>query len=322
MATTNLGRVQGAGFFYTTASSGTTIAISTLTPTNISPLVGDCVIFPNGDVRKIIASTTSTITCGSVVASFKGPTGDTGAQGETGNAAGFGTPTASVDANTGTPSVTITASGANTAKVFNFSFKNLKGEKGDTGATGAQGEKGDTGATGAKGDKGDPFTVAKVYASVAEMNAGYSTDGVAEGGFVVIDTGDVEDEDNAKLYVKGSTAYTYLTDLSGAQGMKGEKGETGATGAQGPQGETGPKGETGATGAAAGFGTPTASVDANTGTPSVTITATGADTAKVFNFAFKNLKGEKGDTGAQGEKGEDGVTPTLSISNGELIATY
>lgn len=84
MATTNLGRVQGAGFFYTTASSGTSVALSTITPTNIKPLAGDCVIFPNGDVRKVTAVSSTTVTCGSVVASFKGATGATGAQGEKG----------------------------------------------------------------------------------------------------------------------------------------------------------------------------------------------------------------------------------------------
>ena len=61
------------------------------------------------------------------------PKGDTGAKGNTGSAAGFGTPTASVDSNVGTPSVQVTASGPNTAKVFNFAFHNLKGQKGDTG---------------------------------------------------------------------------------------------------------------------------------------------------------------------------------------------
>ena len=56
--------------------------------------------------------------------------------------------------------------------------------------------------------------------------------------------------------------------------------------------------QTGAPGAAAGFGTPTATVDANVGTPSVTVTASGSNTEKVFNFAFKNLKGAKGAPGA------------------------
>lgn len=95
-------------------------------------------------------------------------------------------------------------------------------------------------SNGAKGDKGDPFAVAKVYSSVSAMNSGYSSDGVAVGGFVVIDTGNVSDEENARLYVKGTSSYTYLTDLSGAQGMKGEKGD---------KGDTGGKGDTGATGA-------------------------------------------------------------------------
>lgn len=76
---------------------------------------------------------------------------------------------------------------------------------------------------------------------------------------------------------------------------------------QGVQNEqVGPAGANGADGAAAGFGTPTATVDANTGTPSVTVTASGPNTAKVFAFAFKNLKGAKGDTGAKGATGAQG----------------
>lgn len=133
----------------------------------------------------------------------------------------------------------------------------LKGQKGDTGATGAtgpKGEKGDTGATGqqgAKGDKGDPFAIAKTYASISAMNAGFATDGVKEGQFVMIDTGNVEDEDNAKLYVKGSASYTYITDLSGATGLtgpQGPQGEKGATGAQGAKGDKGDKGDQGPAG--------------------------------------------------------------------------
>ena len=64
---------------------------------------------------------------------FTIPRGNTGATGATGPAAGFGTPTASITNTIGTPTVTITASGANTAKVFDFAFSNLKGDKGDQG---------------------------------------------------------------------------------------------------------------------------------------------------------------------------------------------
>ena len=71
--------------------------------------------------------------------------------------------------------------------------------------------------------------------------------------------------------------------------------------------QVGPAGADGADGAAAGFGTPTATVDANTGTPSVTVTASGPNTAKIFAFAFKNLKGAKGDTGAKGPQGAAGA---------------
>lgn len=66
------------------------------------------------------------------------------------------------------------------------------------------------------------------------------------------------------------------------------------------------KGDVGSTGQAAGFGTPTAQIDNNTGTPSVTITASGPNTAKVFNFSFRNLKGAQGNQGVQGPTGATG----------------
>lgn len=85
------------------------------------------------------------------------------------------------------------------------------------------------GPQGPKGDKGDPFTIAKIYSSIAEMNASYSTDGIALGSFVLINTGDVEDFENARLYVKGTSAYEYITDLSGAQGIQGPPGANGTS---------------------------------------------------------------------------------------------
>ena len=126
--------------------------------------------------------------------------------------------------------------------------------KGDNGADGAKGDKGDTGAQGIqgiqgeqgpKGDKGDPFTISKVYTSVSAMNSGFATDGVPQGGFVVIETGNVDDADNAKLYIKGTTKYEFLTDLSGAQGIQGPQGIQGIQGIQGVQGEKGTDGAKG-----------------------------------------------------------------------------
>ena len=66
-------------------------------------------------------------------------------------------------------------------------------------------------------------------------------------------------------------------------------------------------------GTAAGFGDPVATVDGNTGTPSVKVTASGPDTAKVFTFTFKNLKGAKGAKGDPGSAGSDGISPVVSV---------
>lgn len=57
----------------------------------------------------------------------------------------FAGASATVDANTGTPSVTVTVSGSGNNKGLVFAFKNLKGQKGDKGATGPKGDKGDAG---------------------------------------------------------------------------------------------------------------------------------------------------------------------------------
>lgn len=78
MSEVNLGRVQGGSIFYSTASSATSITKSTLTPTGLAPLVGDSIVFPNGDLRKITAVSGDNITCSSVAANFKGDKGDKG----------------------------------------------------------------------------------------------------------------------------------------------------------------------------------------------------------------------------------------------------
>lgn len=60
--------------------------------------------------------------------------------------------TASVDDNTGIPSVDVTFEEGS----LNFDFKNLKGEKGEAGAKGDKGDPGEPGAAGAPGKDGTP----------------------------------------------------------------------------------------------------------------------------------------------------------------------
>ena len=132
-----------------------------------------------------------------------------------------------------------------------------QGPVGPKGDKGEQGVAGPVGPAGKDGKDGKPFTIAKVFTSVAEMNKGFATDGIAEGAFVIINTGNVEDEDNGKLYYKGNAKYEFLTDLSGATGIQGPKGEAGPAGPQGIQGlkgEQGPRGEAGPAGAAGAVG--------------------------------------------------------------------
>ena len=240
----------GASFRATTEDMEDDIPVPADTITGDDIHIGDILMDPNGDVRQIIKynKAQDTYDVGVVLANLQGPRGLKGDKGDTGE----------------------------------------KGEKGDTGSQGPKGEQGDPGSQGPqgepgpKGDSGEPFQIRKIYSSVDEMEADYNNPGIEEGDFVLINTDDVSDPDNAKLYVKGPTGWQFVTDLSGAQGI------------QGPQGTPGTP---------AGFGNITATVDDTTGTPQVSVQADGPNTAKNISFSFTGLKGEKGEKGDPGEGG-------------------
>lgn len=139
---------------------------------------------------------------------------------------------------------------------------------------------------------GDAFTIVKTYPSIQAMEDDYNNPEVKTGQFVMIDTGNVENEEDSRLYLKGNTEWKFISDLSGAQGIQGLsayqvavqhgfegtedewlislKGEKGETGPKGDKGDTGEKGATGERGP-------------------------------------QGLQGERGLQGVQGEKGEQGI---------------
>ena len=178
---------------------------------------------------------------------------------------------------------------------------------------------------GPKGEKGDPFTIYKVYNSKAEMDADYSNPDVPMGAFVCI-TNSVDQSENARLYVKGTQQYTFITDLSGATGMQGVPGvgigrvslmddqssplykEYGVWSDQTPEvllgtfnlpvGEDGQQGNDGI-GIRSIVQTTTSPDDGGTNVVTVTL-----EDDRTSTFNIKN--GSKGSTGAQGPAGQDG----------------
>ncbi len=179
-------------------------------------------------------------------AGYVGADGYTGSRGYTGSASTVAGPTGF----TGSIGYTGSQGAGFTGSRGELGYTGSQGDLGYTGSQGAgfTGSQGATGFTGSKGDTGLGFTIAKSYLSVAALEADTAPTGIVAGQFAVIETGNVNDAENSRLYLWNGTTYTYVSDLSGAQGITGPQGATGYVGSQGELGYTGSQGATGYTG--------------------------------------------------------------------------
>ena len=141
-----------------------------------------------------------------------------------------------------------------------------------------------TNVKGLKGDTGDAFHIAKTYDTIAQMEADYSGTDTHIGDYVMV-VNSVDDPDNAKVYIKGSSGWRFVVDMSGAQGIKGDTGNGIA--------------------------------NASMSNYQLTLTFTNGDT-----YTTPSLRGEKGDKGDAGDDGDDGFSPSVevvSITGGHRI---
>lgn len=222
-----------------------------------------------------------------------------------------------------------------------FTYEDFTAEQLE-GLRGPQGESGPQGPIGNTGPQGESAIISEVNATV-DNNVGIPS--------VTVDLGGTELNRTFTFNFKNIKGEQGIQGIqgpkgeTGSQGLKGEKGDTGPQGIQGIQGEKGnpfvyedftqeqledlkgPKGDTGEkgdNGVNATITAVTASIDNNTGTPSVIVSMGGTSSARTFNFDFKNLKGNTGNVGEQGPKGDAGVSVSnaeINFNNGHLILT-
>lgn len=182
--------------------------------------------------------------------------------------------------------------------------------------------------------KGDAFSIKKVYPSISDMNADLDNPEIKEGDFVLINTNDVEDPDNAQLYIRTETGFRFLVDLSGAIGFTGKTPQFGigtvtkgddpvaslsedGTDADGnpkyklnlvlPKGDKGDKGDTGDIGPIGPKGE-----KGDIGPK--------GDPFVYSDFTAEQLAGLKGPKGDKGDKGDTGAAFTYDMFTPDQLA--